>query len=87
MAISAQEIREIRLKLGYTQVKLAEQLGLTKWTVAHWEQGRFSPSGSSEKLLRLLEAGVGKWRKRKATAPNRAKPKARAKSGLTDKAM
>ena len=54
--ITAAEIREIRHELGLSQAGLAQQMGLTRDAVANWENGRNSPNGASEVLLRQLAA-------------------------------
>ncbi|MGA1197401.1 MAG: helix-turn-helix domain-containing protein [Candidatus Latescibacterota bacterium] len=36
-------IREFRKRLGFTQVALAERLGVPQPTVARWESGQVSP--------------------------------------------
>lgn len=53
--ITAEEIRAIRQRLGVSQSELAERMGLTRDAVANWENGRNSPNGASEVLLRQLE--------------------------------
>ena len=54
--ITAAEIREIRHELGLSQAGLAQQMGLTRDAVANWVNGRNSPNGASEVLLRQLLA-------------------------------
>ena len=39
----AERLKELRKENGYTQVKLAEALGLSKGTVAMWETGKRTP--------------------------------------------
>lgn len=41
--IFAERLKELRKENGYTQVKLAEALGLSKGTVAMWETGKRTP--------------------------------------------
>ncbi len=36
-------IRELRDEKGWTQLELANQLGVTPSTVYNWERGRFEP--------------------------------------------
>lgn len=37
-------IRGARLACGWTQARLAEELGLTKANISHWETGKHDPS-------------------------------------------
>jgi len=53
--ITADEIRDIRRSLRLSQAALAEKLGLTRDAVANWENGRNSPNGASEILLRQIQ--------------------------------
>lgn len=48
------EIKELRKILGYTQARLAEEIGVTPNTVARYERDEFKPSPPVMKLLRLL---------------------------------
>jgi transcriptional regulator with XRE-family HTH domain len=41
--------------LGYTQARLAEEVGLTPNTIARYERDELKPSPPVLKLLRLLE--------------------------------
>ncbi len=59
MAITADEIKELRARLRLTQADLADRVGLSREAVAQWETGRNSPSGSAEKLLRQLQLVSG----------------------------
>lgn len=38
------EIKNIRLALGMTQIKFAEKIGMSRATVASWEMGRRNPA-------------------------------------------
>lgn len=49
------EIKELRKILGYTQARLAEEVGVTPNTVARYERDEFKPSAPVLKLLKLLE--------------------------------
>lgn len=40
----SQRIRELRLALNISQVKLAEILGVTKQSVSNWENDNIQPS-------------------------------------------
>ncbi|MFW5837851.1 MAG: helix-turn-helix domain-containing protein [Desulfovibrionaceae bacterium] len=52
---SAEEVRSIRRRSKVSQAVFAEVLGINKTTVQHWEQGRKKPSGSSRRLLDIIE--------------------------------
>ena len=49
------KIKELRKSLGYTQARLAEEVGLTPNTIARYERDELKPSPPVLKLLRLLE--------------------------------
>jgi transcriptional regulator with XRE-family HTH domain len=49
------EIRGLRKALGYTQARLAEEVGVRANTLARYERGELRPSPPVVKLLRLLE--------------------------------
>ena len=49
------QIMELRKNLGYTQARLAEEVGLTPNTIARYERDELKPSPPVLKLLRLLE--------------------------------
>lgn len=49
------EIKGLRKRLGYTQARLAEELGVTANTVARYERDELKPSTPVMKLLKLLE--------------------------------
>ena len=49
------QIKELRKTLGYTQARLAEEVGLTPNTIARYERDELKPSPPVLKLLRLLE--------------------------------
>lgn len=52
--LTAEQFREMRQKLGITQVKLASWFGLECQTVARWEKGQATVSGSAAVLAWLL---------------------------------
>ena len=37
------EVRDLRVRLGWTQQKLADHLGVASKTVMRWESERFNP--------------------------------------------
>lgn len=49
------QIKDLRKALGYTQARLAEEVGVTANTVARYERGELNPSPPVMKLLKLLE--------------------------------
>ena len=53
--MTGEQIKEVRKSLGYTQARLAEELGLTPNTIARYERDELKPSPPVLKLLRLLE--------------------------------
>ena len=49
-------IRELREGRGWTQLELANKLGVTPATVYNWERGRYEPSASK---LRAIARAFG----------------------------
>ena len=49
------QIKQLRKAVGYTQAKLAEEVGVTANTVARYERDELNPSPPVMKLLKLLE--------------------------------
>ncbi len=50
-SISAEEIREVRLSLGFSQLQFACLLNVPKITAISWETGKRKPSGAALRLL------------------------------------
>jgi putative transcriptional regulator len=50
------EIRTLREKLGWTQMALAEAVGVTSNTVARWERGEMTISEPAARLLQKIAA-------------------------------
>ncbi len=50
--MTGKEIRALRRRLGWTQVALADAVGVSSNTVARWERGEM---GISEPAARLLK--------------------------------
>lgn len=48
---TAEEVKELRLRLGKTQKEFGEMLGVHVVTIIRWEQGKFNPSKMAIKLL------------------------------------
>jgi len=61
-AMTRNELKQIRSRLGVTQTQLAEQLGVTQNTVARWEMGA---RGIPEPTARLIERLAAEGRKAK----------------------
>lgn len=54
IVMTATEIRALRRKLGWTQVALAEAVGVSSNTVARWERGEMGISEPAARLLRKI---------------------------------
>lgn len=54
---TAQNIKFIREKSGLTQRTMADYMGVSIKTVEAWEAGKNQPSGSSSRLLELIDKG------------------------------
>ena len=53
---TSQEIKEIRLHFGMTQVTFAEVMGVSVKTVEAWEAGTNKPIGSARRFLSVIKA-------------------------------
>ena len=53
---TAAEVRELRSRLGLSQVQFARRFGFGVDTVQQYEQGRRVPSGPASTLLRVIAA-------------------------------
>ena len=53
---SSQEIKDIRLNFGMTQVTFAEVMGVSVKTVEAWEAGTNRPIGSARRFLSVIKA-------------------------------
>lgn len=49
--MSKEEIKQIRKQLGWSQERLARELGLSFSTISRWERGETKPSPAAERLL------------------------------------
>jgi DNA-binding transcriptional regulator YiaG len=49
-------IRRFRQRMGWTQTQLAQEVGVTRNTIARWERDEMGISGAAAKLLTLLIA-------------------------------
>lgn len=52
--MSREEIKKIRKHLGWSQERLARELGLSFSTISRWERGESKPSPAAQKLLNEL---------------------------------
>jgi len=52
--MTAQEIKELRLRLSLTQEQLAHKLNVSWATVNRWENGKAAPSPLAEQALLKL---------------------------------
>ncbi len=48
-------VARVRIKVGVSQSRFAEMLGVSKRTLQEWEQGRREPSGAAKSLLKIAE--------------------------------
>ena len=53
--VDAPDIARIRMKVGLTQTSFAQLLGVSPRTLQDWEQGRRTPSGSAQTLLKIAD--------------------------------
>lgn len=53
--IEVNEVVQARQKTGLSQAQFAEALHISKRTLQEWEQGRRSPSGAAQALIRIAE--------------------------------
>lgn len=51
--VELNEVAQARQKSGLSQTQFAEALGISKRTLQEWEQGRRSPSGAAQTLIRI----------------------------------
>jgi putative transcriptional regulator len=56
--MTGEQIKELRKSLGFTQARLAEEVGLTPNTIARYERDELKPSPPVLKLLKLLELSM-----------------------------
>ncbi|MEQ1875669.1 MAG: helix-turn-helix domain-containing protein [Bdellovibrionia bacterium] len=52
---SSAEIRQLRLRLGWSQAELARHLGCRQQTVSEWETDAYAPQNAYSKLLEQLK--------------------------------
>lgn len=54
-SVEPNEVSQARQKSGLSQAQFAEALGISKRTLQEWEQGRRSPSGAAQTLIRIAK--------------------------------
>lgn len=55
LCMTPQELRSLRLALGWSQSRLAQELGCSRYTISKWERGVLRPIPKLvEKYLALL---------------------------------
>lgn len=52
---AAPDVKGIRERFGLSQSQMATFLNVSKRTLENWEQGRNSPTGPAQTLLRIME--------------------------------
>lgn len=53
--VEPNEVAQARQKSGLSQAQFAQALGISKRTLQEWEQGRRSPSGAAQALIRIAK--------------------------------
>ena len=53
--ISAEDIKAIRIKLGFTQAVFAAVIGVSTKTVEAWEKGTNQPIGPARRMISLIQ--------------------------------
>jgi putative transcriptional regulator len=54
-SVEPNEVAQARQKSGLSQAQFAQALGISKRTLQEWEQGRRSPSGAAQALIRIAK--------------------------------
>lgn len=54
-AMSADDVRAVRERLGYSQAVFARALGVDPGTVRSWEQGTRTISGAARRLIQIVD--------------------------------
>lgn len=52
--MTARDVRRLRTRLGWSQERLARELGMSFSTISRWERGQGSPSPVAERQLESL---------------------------------
>ena len=53
--MKADEIKQLRKRLGLSQAKFGRVLGVHAMTVSRWERGKVEPDGATAQLLDVLD--------------------------------
>lgn len=53
--VETNEVVQARQRTGLSQAQFAEALSISKRTLQEWEQGRRSPSGAAQTLIRIAK--------------------------------
>jgi putative transcriptional regulator len=53
--VEPNEVVQARQRTGLSQAQFAEALSISKRTLQEWEQGRRSPSGAAQTLIRIAQ--------------------------------
>ena len=61
--LSAPDVKAVREQFGLSQSQMAAFLNVSKRTLANWEQGRRTPTGPAQTLLRIMELEPGAVRR------------------------
>ncbi len=59
MVYSGVDVKKLREKLGWTQERLAHELGVSFKTVNRWERDKSKPSAMAQRLLGELSIKYG----------------------------
>ena len=54
--VEPNEVVQARQSTGLSQAQFAEALSISKRTLQEWEQGRRSPSGAAQTLIRIAKS-------------------------------
>ena len=54
--VEPNEVVQARQSTGLSQAQFAEALSISKRTLQEWEQGRRSPSGAAQALIRIAKS-------------------------------
>lgn len=98
--MTANQIKEARIKAGLSQAELAEKVNVTQATISNWENNNSAPSGGQKTTLKTIlgtadsgaseETGasaLAAWLKKARIAKALSVPELANKSGLTPPAI